>query len=260
MTNRNTAATSIAGSPSSYVELNRGDWIPVNYDQVIYDPAGYDAFIWNLQKPVVVGLICSMAAGGRPLKYLDFACGTGRIIAEIEQLVTEAVGLDTSEDMLSFARKKLRHAALKCGNLLEDPGVVSGEYDVITAFRFFLNTEAETRIAVMSSLARRVTHPEGRLIFNVHGNRWSSLLLMSIYQRMRGWGPATTMSYDQARRLVESADLEIDSWYGFGLWPRRLYRSRLAPLIRSVDRWALRQRALRWVSHDMLFVCRPKAR
>ena len=244
-------------SASTYIELNRGDWVPRNYDHVMYEPGGYDAFIWSLQQPLLLQIVQSLAADGRQLAYLDFACGTGRILATVEPLTHRAIGLDTSAEMLAFAREKVERAELKNGNILDEPEIIENGFDLITAFRFFLNTEPELRLPVMRSLAQRLAGPESRLIFNIHANTWSSWLLTSAYQRLRGWGPATTMSYSQIRRLIEDAGLEIESWYGFGLWPHRLYRTRLSPVLRQADRLATHRHALRWISHDLLFVCRP---
>jgi hypothetical protein len=56
---------------------------------------------------------------------------------------------------------------------------------------------------------------------------------------------------------VASAGLEIEAFYGFGLAPHRLYRTPLAPVVKRFDRWSVGNPVLRWISHDLLFVCRP---
>lgn len=243
---------------SAYAEMHKADWIPGNYDENIYDPDGYDSFIWSLYKPLLLRKARDIARSGHGrLKYLDFACGTGRILAELESVATEPVGLDVSPQMIEYARRKVPRGALRCGDILSEPEIVDSDFDLITAFRFFLNTEPEMRRLVMRSLAGRLAGPNSRLIFNIHANGWSADALQSLYQRLRGWGAANTMTYPQVRRLVADAGLEIESWHGFGLWPHRLYRGPLSTFVRWSDQRLSNAPPLRWVSHDMLFICRP---
>lgn len=245
---------------SAYAELHKADWIPTNYDENIYNPNGYDSFVWDLYRQSLMRIVQDIASKHDHVKYLDFACGTGRIITALEQLTTEAVGLDISPQMIAAARRKVSRGTLRCGDILAEPHVVDSDYDLITAFRFFLNTEPEMRRLVMRSLASRLADQDSRLIFNVHTNGWGINGLKSLYRRLRGWGAATTMTYPQVRRLVEDAGLVIECWYGFALWPDRVYRGRLGPFFKGLDRLAAHVRPLRWISKDMLFVCRPQAR
>lgn len=257
------ANTQLSGTPSgnrvsAYAEMHKAEWIPINYDQKIYDPAGYDTFVWELYKPYLIHIAQDLAAGHEHMKYLDFACGTGRIIGTLEALSTESVGLDISPQMVEYARGKVSRSDLRCGDILAEPDIVDSDYDLITAFRFFLNTEPEMRSLVMKSFAGHMANDDSRLIFNIHMNRWSIYGLKSLYTRLRGWGPRNTMTYPMVRRLVKDAGLEIERWYGFALWPDRLYRGRFGPLLKGLDRTAARIRPLRWISKDMLFICRPR--
>jgi len=244
---------------SQYAESHKAAWVPVNYDDVIYNANGCDSFAWSIQRPFLVRLLSDITPGRGGMKYLDFACGTGRIISAVEHLASESIGLDTSSHMLELAQTKVSMSKLRCGDLLEDPHIVEFDYDVITAFRFFLNTEPEMRPRIMRSLASRLADGDSRLIFNVHANGWSVDALKSLYQRMRGWGPASTMTFPEVRRLVNAAGLEIESWYGFGLWPSRFYRTGNARVFHQLDRLASARRLTKWISHDMLFVCRRGA-
>lgn len=79
---------------SLYAERHCAGWMPTYYDAVVYDSASYDAFIWHLQKPILVRVFRSLASVRERLKYLDFACGTGRVIAAVEGIAAESVGLD----------------------------------------------------------------------------------------------------------------------------------------------------------------------
>lgn len=250
--------TASPGKASAYAELHKADWIPVNYDENIYNPAGYDTFAWNLYKPRLIQIVQAIAQRHTRLKYLDFACGTGRIIATLEEYVTEAVGLDISPQMVAFSQRKTTRSTVLCGDILEEPEVVDSDYDLITAFRFFLNTEPEMRQPVMRSLASRLANADSRLIFNIHMNTWSADGIKSMYRQLRGWGSLTTLSYRDALRLTRDAGLEIEEWYGFTLWPLRLYRGRFSRVFKWLDHVAAHIRPLRWISHDLMFVCRPR--
>ncbi|HLJ80316.1 MAG TPA: methyltransferase domain-containing protein [Ktedonobacterales bacterium] len=257
--NKSARDTSSVQIVSAYAELHKADWIPTNYDENIYNPGGYDSFAWDLYRRYLAHIVRDMASKHNHVKYLDFACGTGRITAALEHLTTEAVGLDISPQMIAAARRKVAHSTLRCGDILAEPAVVDFDYDLITAFRFFLNTEPEMRLLIMRSLASRLADQDSRLIFNIHANSWGINGIKSLYRRSRGWEPVRAMSYADVCCLVQEAGLVIESWYGFALWPDRVYRGRLSPFCKELDRLAARVRPLRWISKDMLFVCRPQA-
>ena len=76
-----------------------------------------------------------------PLKdklIFDFGCGTGRILAYLEERVARAVGVDPAETMVQVARQRVRRAELVVADITRND-VLSGDmFDVITAFRIFL--------------------------------------------------------------------------------------------------------------------------
>jgi SAM-dependent methyltransferase len=191
------------------------------------------------------------------LVHLDFACGTGRVVSAVESMTAKSIGLDISPNMVSLARKKVRAADLRVGDILESPNIVGFHYDVITAFRFFLNAEPELRSKMMKCLSSRLRGPESRLIFNIHGNRHSMRHLGITYRAIRG-EQNSEMTFAEAKSLAEAAGLEIESWFGFGVCPRILHRTILKSFVRFVDRIAAKIRFLRGVSCDLLFVCKPK--
>ena len=233
------------------------------WDAVVYGYNTYDSFIWDLQREKLLPMFSAMFADNPTLKYLDFACGTGRFLCAFEHMAGQAVGIDISADMLDVARTKVRRAELRQGDILQNTGLADFDYDVITAFRFFLNTEPVTRCAVMQSLARRINHINGRLVFNIHGNASSILRVKSVLatknpSQMARYTGSVTMSLGETYDLVERSGMEVESWYGFGLCPRRLYSTPFRPLVRALDRWAAGVPALRRFSRDLLFVCRAK--
>lgn len=247
-----------APTTSSYANLHFVDGVAEQYDAV-YAPSTYDSVVWGWQRPYLRRVFRSLRDHGDQLKHLDFACGTGRILADVEDLSTESVGLDISPLMLASAARRVR-SPLKCGDILQDTAIVDRNYDVITAFRFFLNAEPEIRLAVMRDLATRLRDGSSRLIFNVHGNDGSVLAVTSRYRRLRGWPPLGLLSSSEIRRIVVAAGLEIERTRGFGILPRRLYRSPIAPVVRFVDRLMSALGPLTPVSQDVVYVCRPVRR
>jgi len=188
------------------------------------------------------------------VKYLDFACGTGRIISAVEDLTTEALGIDISPLMLARAAERAR-SRLVAGDVLAQSAIADRDYDVITAFRFFLNTEPEMRSAIIRDLADRLRDERSVLVFNIHGSRRSVLALTSAYRRIRGWPPLGLMSPGEVSKLVAAAGLEIQSVSGWGMLPRRLYRSPFRRAIGSVDRGLSRLPGARFLAQDLIYIC-----
>jgi SAM-dependent methyltransferase len=244
---------------SSYADMHQVSGVGTRYDGEVYAPGSYDDQVWSLQRPHLEALLRDFETRHGRFKYLDFACGTGRIISVGERFAGESTGVDISPHMIERAATRVSSSRLIVANILTDPSSIDADYDVITAFRFFLNTEHEMRVAVMASLASRLRTPDSLLVFNIHGNARSTLAVTSMYRRLRGWGPAWLMSHREVRALVEGSGLEIVDRIGFGLWPRRLYRTRVGGVLRAIDRWAIARRRLRSVSHDLLYVCRKAA-
>lgn len=244
---------------SGYAAAHFAEGVAEEYDAV-YAPASYDTEIWGIQQPFVRSVMGRVLSRSRRLKYLDFACGTGRIISAVEDIATEAVGVDISPLMLARAAGRVARSSLRLGDILRNATLADHDYDAITAFRFFLNTEPELRLPVMRDLAHRLRGAESRLIFNVHGNGHSVLAVTDRYRHLRGWPPVRTFSHSGVRALIVAAGLEIEEVRGYGLVPRRLYRMSFAPLARAVDRGASRLPMVATFNQDIVYVCRqPRA-
>lgn len=105
---------------SEYSRSFQSDAAAQKYENIVYDENGYDAFIWNIQGRRVLKLIeIFKESHNRELEHLDFACGTGRILAEVETLIERTTGLDISPNMISVAQKKVKHAQLVVGDILQ---------------------------------------------------------------------------------------------------------------------------------------------
>lgn len=228
------------------------------YETLVYAEDSYDSFIWSLQRPRLLAVARALRDRlGRPPSHLDFACGTGRVLAAVEEISERSTGLDVSREMLAVARQRCPRAELVVGDLRENPCLVAPRFDLITAFRFFLNAEPALRGEVMVALGARLRDDDSRLIFNIHGNRWSLRHLGILRRRLRG-ERHSEMALREVRALVEGAGLDIESWTGFGVLPRSAYGWVLAPLARRWDRQLAGRGWLRAVSSDLMFVCKPR--
>lgn len=236
-----------------YSSAFQGETDALEYDARVYGEGTYDTFAWGLQRPQLRRLFRDARGSTDEFTHLDFACGTGRILAAVEDLTTESTGIDISEEMLTAARSKVARAILRSGNIVAEPEIVGGPFDVITAFRFFLNAEPDLRDDAMVTLAGGLRDQNSRIIFNVHGSR-RSLRRFAVRGRR---GPfMNEMSPSEISLMVERAGLEVMSVFGFGVTPARLHRTPLARLMRAVDRLAVRVPLARHVSVDLIYVVR----
>ena len=254
MTDVDTSPPTIEHS-SPYAQMHLSAGVSRHYDQVMYAADSYDSLIWTLERPFLRAVAASLATPAGGLRVLDFACGTGRIISALEDLAGASLGVDISPDMLSAASAKARHSELRAGDILAHPELAPGPYDLITAIRFFLNTEDEMRRRVMPALRALLAGPDSRLVFNIHMNTLN-LLPNQLYRSLHGWPSYRSMTVWQARRLARDAGLEVLELHGFGLVPERLYRGRLARIAGWLDRKSAGRSPVGWMCRDLVFVCR----
>jgi len=219
-----------------------------------YSQPNYNTFIWELQKARLRQIFARLQKAKPTLRHLDFACGTGRVMLGVEDFVSQSVGIDVSPQMITRARAKLPCAEFRHGDILANADLLDGQYDVITAFRFFLNADPEVRTPVLRLLGQHLSGEHARLIFNIHSNVFSYLGLRNALLPLPN---EQSMSFASVCRHIEEAGLAIESWYGFGIFPfRRLHSTWLSRWLQKSDSWAAQRGWLRRVSGDLLFVCR----
>jgi len=210
-------------------------------------------FLWSREQNIILRIIKKYFVD-RDIHLLDFACGTGRIAAFLENRVTTSTGVDVSTSMLDMARQKLKRteiiqADITCDNILQDR-----RFNLITAFRFFLNAEDELKKSVLKILVHLLAE-DGYFVFNNHRNKTSPLVWgLSIYNRMRGEG-ANFMTMREMRELVENAGLEIVEIYPVGFLP--LPRTSLSDSWNHrIDEIATKFKCLSSFSESPIAVCR----
>lgn len=137
-----------------------------SYDKAIAE-SPQDAYMHRWEAEFLPGFVRAAFPQGIP-RYLDFACGTGRITGVIAPLAKESTGVDISPTMLESARSKLPGVRFVLGDLTRE-SLGLGQFDLISAFRFFGNAQPALRDEVLAALKRHLA-PGGALLINNHRN------------------------------------------------------------------------------------------
>ena len=95
-----------------------------HYDEAVYAPASRDSFIWSLQKEYLTRLAASLRQDRGSLRYLDFACGTGRVLEALQPFGTAVDAVDIAEAMAERARRRVPSARVAVGDVLEMPEII----------------------------------------------------------------------------------------------------------------------------------------
>jgi SAM-dependent methyltransferase len=233
------------------------------YESQEYGVASYSSYVWQWQRPVLAQIVREFQQGRKaPVRLLDFACGTGRVLAHLESLVATAEGVDISENMVALARTKCRQARLSVGDILTQADLLQDKYDLITTFRFLLNVEPELRRRVLAKLRAVIREPDGLLILNVHGNSCSLRHPAILWRRWREQSRPTgamlnELSPSACRSLLRECGFEVVRQLGFGILPPTLYRTPVRKALARVDAFFAGKNACRNCSIDLMFVCRP---
>ncbi len=192
-----------------------------SYDPDFWRPGTSKNLLWSVEQELL-GLALKKLPM-KPERALDFACGTGRALSFLEKHVDDCVGVDISPEMLRVAEERCSNSSIFEWDLTAGPGPIEGKFDVVTAFRFFLNAEDLLREQALASI-KRILRDDGVLIANFHNNPWS---LTGVYLKarlaMKG-ADRRWASLWQARELFRANGYKVvDVWgYGYLFYGRRL--------------------------------------
>lgn len=239
-------------TPQSYENSHKEAGKGVAYD-CYYDTEPWARFLWERERRVLEAFLREYF-DGREIRLLDFACGSGRLTSFLEDRVTTSVGVDVSPSMLEVARDKLNRTELIEANLIEEDVLEGRKFDLITAFRFFLNAEPALRKGALAVLASHLAE-DGYLVINNHRNRSSPLVLARLLYHRMTRGTCNFMSMAEMKRLVEGAGLVIERVYPVGVFsvPRfTLSEDRNHKL----DDFVLRRRYLSFFCESPIVICR----
>jgi len=194
----------------------------LNYEYRLYAKDSYDSYMWQIETTLLLKEVSLIKKA--KIRYLDFACGTGRILSLVERYVDESTGLDVSESMLSIAKGKIKKSLLIKGDLTKNDVLRNTQYDLITAFRFFLNAQANLKEEIMLLLSEKLSN-DGILVFNIHGNITSYYFLPIVLPGLKNdWSELNYSSYFKINNLIKNSRLKIKRVYGVGFIPSLFYR------------------------------------
>lgn len=196
-----------------------------------------------------------------PQRCLDFACGTGRITEFLVNYVEALTGVDVSDSMLAVAREKPALASVRLLNMdiTRENGLDDCRFDLITAFRFFLNAQPELKREAMLKLSQLLAE-DGVLVFDIHMNTHSlEAMLTRIYQAIRHFPYSNQMSIKEARSLTEMAGLKVVQTYHYRVIPLIREHPKLPyRFIDRIERVFAKAGCLRRFSTQLVFVCKKQ--
>jgi SAM-dependent methyltransferase len=184
--------------------------------------SGYYAELWrSIERPLIEQVFVQLCTAGYG-SCLDFACGTGRITRVAERYFERCVGVDVSQDMLEVAREYCTRSQLLLQDMTRTP--LDSKFDVITAFRFFLNAEPGLRAEALAAISEALA-VGGCLLLNVHVNAASPLgRAYRLRNRIRRRVVAKSVGLDEVRSAVSVAGLTISHVLWYGCYPRTGWR------------------------------------
>jgi 2-polyprenyl-3-methyl-5-hydroxy-6-metoxy-1,4-benzoquinol methylase len=234
-----------------------------NYEQ-LYSPETADDLLWQIEQGHLNEIIGQQRKKLTRIDYLDFACGTGRIISFVEPQVDSATGIEISPEMIKIAQKYVKDASLQCRDITSDDAEIENKYDLITTYRFILNAEPALRVAGFKALAARLKDQSSRLVFSNHGNPWSYKALMwpIHFSRQYLFGKKREGNYltnRQARAVVEAAGLEIVDVTGVGFISPRIVKLLPFSWCQKIEAALAGKPLLQSLGVNQLFVCKLKS-
>jgi SAM-dependent methyltransferase len=186
----------------------------IDYDKTF--EAGYCAPLrQNIERPLLENILCPL--GGRERTSLDLACGTGRITRVAAMFFGAVVGIDVSEATLMCASVP-ENVTLYCIDITKIS--LAETFDVVTAFRFFLNAEDSLRREALRAICRHLREG-GELVCNIHLNATSPVGLIS---RILNWAcprtPRSKLTMEQFSKVLREEGFEIVDTKAYGYLPR----------------------------------------
>jgi len=231
--------------------------VAIQYDEMYRHATTYDAIIWDLEKSILDYVIEKYVPNSHNLTYLDFACGTGRILSYLEKRFQRAFGIDVSPYMASLAQQKTTYAEIIVGDIIEEPSLIPGPFDVITAFRFFLNAEDTLRVRVLMALKKRM-HVGSILILNNHGSGWSLRSLSIRLQRKLGKNGVCEILRRQFENMLEQCGFSILERIGVAILTPRICKMLGPRLTQLIEQAGYRTKISRWLGSNQIYVVRVR--
>ena len=123
------------------------------------ETALYNGFLYHvLVDPLLRKVRRLIAEKIKPgASVIDIGCGTGQLLLELSSLCRKVEGVEISEEMVQFARKRLRktpNAAIFPGNAALLKRYSKKSFDFATCSMVFHEMEEEERLPALNEMAR----------------------------------------------------------------------------------------------------------
>jgi SAM-dependent methyltransferase len=215
--------------PKTYSEHFQNNAEASRYETGEYGRRSYATLLWEIEQSQLDAIIQPLRKSRPRIDALDFASGTGRVAAFLESRADSVTGIEISEEMCQVARQKVQRANILRADILSPGAPVEGKYDLITAFRFFLNTESSLRLTALRALAARLRDGDSLLVFNNHGNLWSHKLLLWPLHAIRRLGKrrrltGNYLATSEIRALLPQAGLRLVGTASCGLYSAKILK------------------------------------
>jgi len=225
--------------------------------EAYYEAQPWQRFLWSREREIILRILEKYFAH-QDIHLLDFACGTGHITSFLEDRVKTSTGVDVSSSMLAIAREKLKRTEIIEADITIDNVLEGRKFNLIMAFRFFVNAEPALRSAAIEALAKLLSE-DGYFVFNNHqsyGSPWIKLLYMR-HQQKNPKGIFNVMTIDEMNRLVEDVGMEIVELYPVGFFhpPKIAVPQMVTAVIENV---CCKFKSLARFSESPIMVCRRK--
>ena len=196
------------------------------YESVVYAPGSYSAAVSRRQRAYLRELVTERF--DTPPAHHDFACGTGRALRMVPDLVSAAHGYDVAAAMLETAGELDTEAELHliaAEGPVPEPVATEGP-SLVTMFRLLLNVTPEVRERALAFAAAALpTHDAGLLVVENHGRSRSARHLGSWRHRGNAW--FSELSDADITGLLARHGFEVVARRGFALATQGCYRNRL---------------------------------
>ncbi|MBN1391371.1 MAG: class I SAM-dependent methyltransferase [Sedimentisphaerales bacterium] len=234
----------------SHTHVNKG----CQYDRRFIE-FKWRKYLWEREQ-LALDKILQKYFGNRSIRYLDFACGTGRILQFMKKRVDSCTGIDVSESMLKECLRKLPDIEIIHADITRDDVLGGRVFDLITAFRFFPNAQDSLRSEAIEVLSKHLS-PGGILVFNNHRN--TSSFLYTLARMLKN--DIRTMSNSEIDNLAASVNLEIVETFSIGVLPGYDNHPMIAPSFvhKCADSFANACGLGKTLCQDIIYVCRENS-
>lgn len=190
---------------------------------------GYYFYQWGyIEKPLIENIFNELKSSD-VRSCLDIACGTGRILSIAEAHFPKTYGVDISESMLKHAKYKCKQSFLVRSDITQMP--FNNTFDLITAFRYFLNTEEELREKTLCNIFN-LLNKDGVFILNIHVNSRSIRgRYYTLRNKIRGRNMANVIEYDDLVSDLNNHGFSVTETYWYSYLPR------IGPYFSFIPKW-----------------------